>query len=110
MRLEELRLKEPDWPALLTLFKDFEFGSLMKLVPSGLSSATSCETVLSPGQLGEMLSEVKDTLSFDTEATGRNPVTAKLVGIALCREKGHAYYVPVSHTYPGAPGRWINKR
>ena len=35
MNLEELRLREPDWPSLLTLFKDFEFGSLMKLVPSG---------------------------------------------------------------------------
>ena len=103
MRLEELRLKEPDWPALLTLFKDFEFGSLMKLVPSGVSDTMSDETVLSPERLGEILAEVKDTLSFDTEATGRNPVTAKMVGIALCSEKGHAYYVPVSHTYPGAP-------
>ncbi len=103
MKLEELQLKEPDWPSLLALFKDLEFGSLMKLVPSGASDTMSDETVLSVERLGEILSAVKDTLAFDTEATGRNPLTAQLVGIAFCREKGHAHYIPVSHTYPGAP-------
>ncbi|WP_333656329.1 DNA polymerase I [Dissulfurispira sp.] len=38
-------------------------------------------------------------LSFDIEATGRNPISDSIVGIALCREKGKAYYVPVRHTH-----------
>jgi len=38
-------------------------------------------------------------LSFDIEATGKNPLSDSIVGIALCREKGKAYYVPVRHKY-----------
>ena len=37
-------------------------------------------------------------LSFDVEATGRNPVSDIAVGISFCREKGTAYYVPVRHS------------
>ncbi len=36
-------------------------------------------------------------LSFDVEATGRDPMAAQIVGIALCKEKGTAYYVPIRH-------------
>lgn len=38
-------------------------------------------------------------LSFDIEATGKNPISDSIVGIALCKEKGKAYYVPVGHTH-----------
>jgi DNA polymerase-1 len=37
-------------------------------------------------------------LAFDIEATGRNPISDYIVGIALCKGKGRAYYVPVRHT------------
>jgi DNA polymerase-1 len=36
-------------------------------------------------------------LAFDVEATGRDPFSDSLVGIALCREKGRAFYVPLRH-------------
>ncbi len=36
-------------------------------------------------------------LAFDIEATGRNPISDSIVGIALCVEKGKAYYVPIRH-------------
>ncbi len=39
-------------------------------------------------------------LSFDIEATGRDPLDDTIVGIALCKEKGKSYYVPVRHTGP----------
>ncbi len=39
-------------------------------------------------------------LSFDIEATGRDPLSDTIVGIALCKEKGKSYYVPVRHTGP----------
>lgn len=38
-------------------------------------------------------------LSFDIEATGRNPISDYIVGIALCKEKGRAYYVPIRHRH-----------
>lgn len=33
-------------------------------------------------------------ISIDTETTGLNPLTAKLVGIGLCAKPGEAFYVP----------------
>ena len=39
-------------------------------------------------------------LSFDIEATGRDPLSDTVVGIALCKEKGKSYYVPVRHNGP----------
>ena len=39
-------------------------------------------------------------LSFDIEATGRDPLSDAIVGIALCKEKGKSYYVPVRHAGP----------
>ncbi len=38
-------------------------------------------------------------ISFDIEATGRNPISDSIVGIALCKEKGKAYYVPIRHKH-----------
>lgn len=38
VNLDDLSMKEPDWPALLGLFTEFEFKSLVKLVPSGKSA------------------------------------------------------------------------
>ncbi|HMK60675.1 MAG TPA: 5'-3' exonuclease H3TH domain-containing protein [Dissulfurispiraceae bacterium] len=32
--MQQLSVKEPDWPALLRIFSDFEFTSLVKMVPS----------------------------------------------------------------------------
>lgn len=39
-------------------------------------------------------------LSFDIESTGSDPLSDTVVGIALCREKGRAFYVPVRHNSP----------
>ncbi len=109
INIEEFRLREPDWPSLLSLFGELEFGSLMKLIPSESSREISCEAVLSIERLKEITSLIKEELAFDIEATSRDPVTANLVGISLCREEVHAFYIPVSHTYPEVPLQ-INKK
>ncbi|OGW21266.1 MAG: DNA polymerase I [Nitrospirae bacterium GWB2_47_37] len=38
-------------------------------------------------------------LSFDIEATGKDPISDTIIGIALCREEGKAYYVPIRHNH-----------
>lgn len=98
---------EPDWLSLLSLFRELEFSSFMKLIPSA-ETIRKHETIDSLERLVEVLSAVRDEVAFDTEATGRNPLTDHLVGIALCYNKEKAYYVPISHSYPGAerqPGK-----
>ncbi len=107
--MEEFQLGEPDWSSLLSLFREFEFGSLIKLIPSGISSERSYETVLSIERVNELSALIKERFAFDIEATSRNAATANLIGLALCMEKGHAFYIPVSHSYPGMPVQ-INKK
>lgn len=99
----ECRLEEPDWSLLLSLFREFEFGSMMKLIPSEKIIEIKTETVLSRERVQEITSLIKDIFALDTETTGRNPLTADLVGLSLCIEKENAFYIPVSHTYAGAP-------
>jgi DNA polymerase-1 len=101
--IDMLRLKEPDWLCLLSLFRELEFWSLMKLIPSGISPDMSTELLLSEERMKEIVSQISDEVALDTEATGRHPVTAGLVGISLCRESRQAFYIPISHTYPDAP-------
>ena len=107
IQLEETRLREPDWPLLLSLFREFEFGSLMKLIPSEVSREREYEIVFSLDRLKEIVASIKDEFSFSTEASAysgnSNPMTDSLVGLALSLEEEHSFYIPVSHTYPEVP-------
>ena len=65
------------------------------------------ETVLTDEQLSAWLTKIgsANIVSFDTETTSLDPLTAQLVGISLSVEPGKAAYIPVSHTYAGAPAQ-----
>jgi DNA polymerase-1 len=99
--LESFSLREPDWLSLLSLFREFEFTSLMKLLPSGQaqdkSSVRQHETIFAAERLREFMASIGNMLSLDTETTGKNPLLAGLVGISLCCDKNMAYYIPVGH-------------
>ena len=57
------------------------------------------QLVLSAGELKELLDKAKKKgeLTFDTETTGIDPITADLVGLSFSVEEGKAYYVPIAH-------------
>ncbi len=65
------------------------------------------ETVLTDEQLRAWLARVESAriVSVDTETTSLDPLTAQLVGISLSVEADKAAYIPVSHTYAGAPAQ-----
>lgn len=44
-----------------------------------------------------------DSFAVDTETTGIDYMQAELVGISLCLEAGKACYIPLTHSYEGAP-------
>ncbi|MCC9135820.1 DNA polymerase I [Pontibacter silvestris] len=44
--------------------------------------------------------KLQDEISWDTETTGIDPITAKLVGMSFSYRPGEAYYVPVPHNNP----------
>ncbi|MDI6745300.1 MAG: DNA polymerase I [Thermodesulfovibrionales bacterium] len=102
--MREFRLKEPDWHKLLSLFSEFEFASLKKLVPSiAAAGKKNYEAVLSIDKLKEIVSSIKNEFAFDVEATGKNPMTDSVVGFSISIGKETGYYIPLRHSYLGAP-------
>jgi DNA polymerase-1 len=63
------------------------------------------ETVLTAAQLEAWLERLgaAEVFAFDTETTSLDYMQAEIVGVSFCVEPGHAAYVPLAHTYPGAP-------
>ncbi len=43
--------------------------------------------------------------AFDTETDALDAMRAKLVGLSICTEPGSGCYIPLGHTYPGAPAQ-----
>ncbi len=63
------------------------------------------ETVLDAKSLDAWLEKLKsaDLFAFDTETTSLNYMVAEVVGVSFAVEAGKAAYVPLAHSYPGAP-------
>jgi DNA polymerase-1 len=73
--------------------------------PAATAPGLACETVLDAAQLAAWVERLKgvELIAVDTETTGLDPMTARLVGISFTDRAGAAAYVPVGHDYPGAP-------
>jgi DNA polymerase-1 len=69
------------------------------------SSDGEYEIVLSEARFEAWLADIEaaQLTAVDTETTSLNYMDAELVGISLCTEAGQAAYIPVAHSYPGAP-------
>ncbi len=110
VRMDRLMPGAPDRARLVALFTELEFGKFLKEWDvdrprqQGLSF-DRYRLVLDAEELrrtAEALSKAK-RLSVDLETDSADPARARLVGISLCADPGEASYVPVGHTYLGAP-------
>jgi len=99
----KFHVKDPDWHALTLLFKDLEFGSLLKRIPSGPAGNAQYETVRSIERAREIISSIKESVALEVEATSIIPLKGSLIGIALSIGKGRGVYMPVSNSYPAMP-------
>lgn len=54
-------------------------------------------TISNEKQLDEFLSHVQKVIAFDTETTGLNQITDKIVGISLAYDNTHGAYIPIHH-------------
>jgi DNA polymerase-1 len=63
------------------------------------------DLVLTQSQFDEWLGSLRaaDLIAFDTETTSFDPMRAEIVGVSFAVEPGRAAYVPVAHSYAGAP-------
>jgi DNA polymerase-1 len=73
--------------------------------PNVANNTRDYETVLSEAQLDVWLAKIAAAplTTIDTETTSLEPLRARLVGISLAVEPGHAAYIPLDHRYAGAP-------
>ncbi|EAQ97558.1 DNA polymerase I [Congregibacter litoralis] len=109
----------PDKAALLALFRELEFKSWIDELEneaSGDSSDATVEadtreqnyvTVLDQATFDDWLSRLSEAplFAFDTETTSLNYMEADIVGLSFAVERGEAAYVPLAHSYPGAPAQ-----
>ena len=63
------------------------------------------DTVLTWEALDTWLAKAQaaDLVALDTETTSLDEMRAEIVGISFSVQVGHACYIPLAHTYPGAP-------
>ncbi|HET9695012.1 MAG TPA: DNA polymerase, partial [Steroidobacteraceae bacterium] len=72
---------------------------------TGWAPGRNYEVVLTPDHFNHWLALLRraEQFSFDTEASSPDYMQAEIVGVSFAVEVGHAAYVPLAHTYPGAP-------
>ncbi|MEO6409634.1 MAG: DNA polymerase I [Burkholderiaceae bacterium] len=125
--LDALALMEPDSAGLLEFFERYGFKSWRReieesvstpgdaaLAPppaDGAAQAASAlvearyECVVDEAALERWASRIEAAglTAIDTETDSLDPMRARLVGISLAVEVGEAAYIPIRHSYPGAP-------
>jgi DNA polymerase-1 len=70
-----------------------------------VSAETDYQVILDKVEFEGWLKQLEsaDLIAFDTETTSLDYMQAEVVGVSFAVEPGSAAYVPVAHTYPGAP-------
>jgi DNA polymerase-1 len=73
--------------------------------PASEAPAGDYEVIFSDQQLDDWLHKIKtaDLVAFDTETTSIEYMQAELVGMSFAVKEGEAAYLPLAHSYPGAP-------
>jgi DNA polymerase-1 len=102
----DLKLKEPDYTRLSSLFKMLEFRQLQKDLPKQPDiSKKKYGTVLDMASLSDLVTRLKTSHIFavDTETTSRDPMKAELVGLSFSVKSDEAFYIPLAHDYPDVP-------
>jgi DNA polymerase I len=109
---EKCRRTEPKVDVLLPFLQKVEFQALLKdLVPAAAISVDTSKrdygTLLTEGDLKDWVAKAAraDKLALDTETTGLDSLTTKLVGISLSYQKGTACYIPLGHQVLGGPAQ-----
>jgi len=116
VEFDQLRMATPDYPLLATYYKRWEFRTWLSQLPAGnITDATgdlpapavrkNYESVFSLAVLDQWIEELGKAplFAFDTETTSLEYMNAEIVGVSFAIEPGHAAYVPLAHSYVGAP-------
>ena len=99
IELEELKSAPPDADALLELFKECEFSSLMQEIRTEAGTLKGRYTTI--GTKEELISLVSrlenvPSLAIDCLLTSTEPMRARIAGIALSPREGEGFYIPLT--------------
>ena len=111
--IDDLAVKAPDLDALRDLYTRLELFSLMRrrlpeaaaAEPAQADTPRNYVTVLTEAELDAWIRRIEaaELVGFDTETNGLDYMRSDLVGLSISVEGYEAAYIPVGHTYPGAP-------
>jgi DNA polymerase-1 len=95
-------------PAQGLLFPEFEAEGKSDLFHSNLSEIKSTphtyKTLLYESEIHDLIGKIyaHRMVSFDTETTGIDPLSAELVGMSFAVDEGEAFYLPVPENFEEA--------
>ncbi len=104
-----LKIRAADEKELEQIFKRYEFSSWLKELGGGEKSQPEPKgqyrAILDQAELDAWVRKLKSAplIAVDTETTSIDYMQAELVVFSFCVQAGEAVYIPVGHTYPGAP-------
>jgi DNA polymerase-1 len=113
---DALQSTAPDTDILRELYRRFELRRLLEALEEPETAAAMAddvadtpandyEIILSKAQLAVWLEKIDaaELVGFDTETTSLNYMEAEVVGVSFAIAAGVAAYLPLAHSYPGAP-------
>ena len=124
---EQLVLGEPDTDLLRSLYKKYEFKTLLRNLnggdntdpqsgpatgtetdgeqPAATISRDQYETILELPALENWITKLQQApaYAFDLETDSLDYMQARIVGFSFAVDPGEAAYLPLTHDYPGAP-------
>ena len=116
VEIDELVQSEADSATLAVLYQQFGFkrwhdelqstpASASVMAQSESDKNVNYECIVTTAAFEKWLALLQASTQFaiDTETTSIEYMAAELVGISLCIEAGKACYIPLCHSYEGAP-------
>ena len=106
--LAAFAMEEPDREALARLFQELEFTSLLaeyRAAPPKTEAIYAA--ILRKDELAALAARIAEAgfVSLDTETDNISPTRARLVGLSFALEPDRAFYLPLRHSYMGAPAQ-----
>ncbi|NDJ26540.1 DNA polymerase I [Campylobacter sp. MIT 12-8780] len=105
----------PDDEPLLKVFdilEEYELNVLLKKLRQSPENKDKnlgfkARLILDENELFEILQSLDEEsiIAFDTETTGLDTKSAKIVGFSFCMNEQMAFYVPLAHSYLGVPAQ-----
>ncbi|HEY5624659.1 MAG TPA: DNA polymerase I [Gammaproteobacteria bacterium] len=110
---DDLVLRKPDVERVRKLYERLEIRSLLRRIGELEEGAeeepaapeAEYDTLMTAAALEDWLARIEgaELVALDTETTSLDYMQAEIVGISLAVEAGSAAYIPLAHSYPGAP-------